>query len=428
MEKLLHYVWKHRMLPLKALETTEGEPLEVVDAGLPNPHAGPDFFNAKVRIGGTLWAGNVEIHLRASDWQRHGHDTDEAYENVVLHVAHVIDCPVHTVKGKRLPQLQLEIPAGLAERYARLSQTEDYPRCHAVLPGIDRFMVHSWMDTLLCERMEERSAQVMQRLQESGGNWERALFLTLARNFGFGLNGDAFEAWARRIPLERIGKHRDDLFQIEALFLGQAGLLEKALSIGDYALRLQREYAYQQRLFELSEPLSAAQWKYLRLRPQSFPHIRLAQLANLYHRGGTGLAALRDAAMSDAPVERLHALFATEAGPNWVAESDTAKGRKAAGLSISRSTRQLLLINTAVPVLYAHAQAHRHEAQRERALDLLRLLPAEDNRILRQWRDCGIAVDTASDSQALLQLKRAYCDRIDCLRCRLGYEYLKAKA
>lgn len=427
MEKLLHYVWKHRLLPLKALNTTDGEPLEVVDAGLANPHAGPDFFNAKVRIGGTLWAGNVEIHLRASDWQRHGHDTDEVYESVVLHVAHVIDSLVHTASGKRLPQLQLDLPAGLADRYAQLSRTEDYPRCHAVLPGVEPFKVHAWMDTLLCERMEERAAQVMRRLQDSAGNWERVLFLTLARNFGFGLNGDAFEAWARRIPLERIGKHRDDLFQIEALFLGQAGLLEKAQSIGDYAHRLAREHTYQQRLFGLPEPMSSAQWKYLRLRPQSFPHIRLAQLAQLYHRGGTGLAALREAAMSETPVERLHALLATEASPAWSA-GPPLEGKRPAGLALSRTTRQLLMINTVVPVLFAHATAQRNEAQRERAIDLLRLLPAEDNRILRQWRDCGVAVDTAADSQALIQLKHAYCDRADCLRCRLGYEYLKAKA
>ena len=434
MEKLLHYVWRHRLLPLKALLTTDGEELEIIDPGLANSNAGPDFFNAKVRIGTTMWAGNVEIHLRSSDWFRHGHDSDEAYNNVVLHVAAVIDCEVTTESGKRLPQLQLDIPADLHLRYETLQKTEDYPRCHRIIPKIDPFKAHAWMDTLLAERLTERAGQVEKRLKETQGNWEWALFVTLARNFGFGLNGDAFETWARQIPLDRIGKHRDELFQIEAIFLGMAGLLETdALppnsqeegSRDEYFQRLQREFQYQCRLFGLKPMMSHRQWKYLRLRPQNFPHIRLAELSWMYHKGNIGLSRLIGATMDDKPLEKLYQLLQATTSEYW--HTHVMFGRKVEHrqLHLSRQSQNLLIINTVLPVLYAYAMSHDDWALRERVLDLPRQLPAERNYILRQWQACGLQADSAADSQALIQLKRQYCDRHDCLRCNFGYEYLK---
>lgn len=434
MERLLHYVWRHRLLPLKALLTTDGEELEIVDPGLANNNAGPDFFNAKVRIGTTMWAGNVEIHLRSSDWYRHGHETDEAYNNVVLHVANVVDCEVRTESGKRLPQLQLDIPADLGSRYETLQKTEDYPRCHRIIPRIDPFKTHAWMDTLLAERLTERAAMVEKRLQETRGNWEWALFVTLARNFGFGLNGDAFETWARRIPLERIGKHRDELFQIEAIFLGMAGLLEpEALppnsreegQADEYFQRLRREFQYQCRLFDLGETMSYRQWKYLRLRPQNFPHIRLAELAWMYHKGNIGLSRIIDATLDDKPLERLYDLLQATTSDYWHRHIMFGRCVDHRQLHLSLQTQHLLIINTVLPVLYAYATDHDDWNLRERVIDLPRQLPAERNHILRQWQTCGLQADSAADSQALIQLKRQYCDRHDCLRCNFGYEYLK---
>ncbi|MCF0198385.1 MAG: DUF2851 family protein, partial [Bacteroidaceae bacterium] len=377
---------------------------------------GPDFFNAKVRVGNTMWAGNVEIHLRSSDWFRHGHDTDPAYDNVVLHVVQTVDCEVTTSSGKRIPQLQLDIPAGLHQRYAELQRTDNYPRCYRIIPKMDVFTVHSWMDTLLCERMEERAQQVKERLQRVDGDWEWALFTTIARNFGFGLNGDVFEAWARRIPFNRIGKHRDEVFQIEAIFLGQGGLLEEGtlppnMPPAEWQL-LQHEFRYQQTLFSLPEPLSSRQWRYLRTRPQNFPHIRLFQLAQLYHEGRVGLSALLDAIKEEQPLEALIRLLDVHAH----------------GTTLSRNSCQLIVINSVVPVLYAHAEMHDNWPLRQRLADILQSIPAEDNHILRQWRECGLQADSAADSQALIQLKRAYCDRNDCLRCKFGYEYLKEQS
>lgn len=436
MEKLLHYVWKHKMLPLRALLTSDGEELEIIDPGLSNPNAGPDFFNAKVRIGQTMWAGNVEIHLRSSDWYRHGHDTDEAYDNVILHVASVIDEEVVTCSGKRLPQLQLDIPADLHLRYETLQKTEDYPRCHKIIPSIDIFKVHSWLDTLVVERLEERRKQVERRLQETNGNWEWTLFITLARNFGFGLNGDTFETWAKRIPLDKIGKHRDELFQIEAIFLGMAGLLEaeslppnsKETGIeDDYFRSLGREFKYQCRLFSLGAIMPYQQWKYLRLRPQNFPHIRLAELAWMYHKGDATLSRLKDALMEEKPLESLRKILTATTSEYWHNHLMFGQPIEKRQLHLSTASQNLLIINTVVPVMYAYAMTHDSWELRERVLDLLRLMPAENNFILRQWADCGLKVDSAADSQGLIQLKKQYCDRHDCLRCNFGYEYLKSR-
>ncbi|MCD8301899.1 MAG: DUF2851 family protein [Prevotellaceae bacterium] len=428
MEKLLHYIWRHRIFPLAPLFTTDGEPLEVVDAGQPNPHAGPDFFNAKVRIGSTMWAGNVELHLRSSDWRGHGHDTDENYNNVILHVAQEVDCPVAGAGGKLIPQLQLPIPASLQANYEELLQTSDYPRCHKIISALEPFLVHSWLDTLLCEREEARARGILRLLDDYSGDWERVLFVTLARSFGFGLNGDAFEQWARLIPFGRIGKHRDDLFQIEALFLGTAGLLEGADSADDYERKLQREYAYQRHLFSLPEPLPRAAWKYLRLRPQNFPHIRMAEMAWMYSNGKVLLSHLLDCAQSQNAVESLCDLLSATTSDYWLTHTLPGKPVAPRKLNLTKSTRCLLIVNAVVPVLYAYAISHGDDNLKEHLFGILRGMPAEDNRILRVWKECGLGVSSVADSQALIELKTNYCDRSDCLRCSFGYEYLKNKS
>lgn len=403
MERLLHYVWKHKILPLKALVTEDGQEVEVIDPGLHNHDQGPDFFNAKIRLGNTIWAGNVEVHLRSSDWYRHSHDSDPAYNSVILHVVGEIDGEVRTQAGKTLPQLRLDIPESIRQSYEELCRTEDYPRCHRIIPSIPKLKVHQWMDALLVERLKERSEQVTARAERTGGDWERATFVTLSRSFGFGLNGDAFERWAMRIPLSAAGKHRDDLFQIEALFLGMAGLIGEVQTIRSQkeVSMLQQEFAYLTHKFSLEAPMQRSDWRFLRTRPQNFPSMRILQIAELYHSGKTQMSRFLEAK----DVEALQQCL-------------TVKGTTA-------SSRRLLIINTVVPLLFAYGRHIGDEDICARAIRLLEELPAENNYILRQWQACGLKVDTAADSQSLIQLKRQYCDRIDCLRCRFGYEYLK---
>ena len=403
MERLLHYVWKHKILPLKPLVTTDGQTVEVIDPGLHNHDQGPDFFNAKIRLDGVTWAGNIEVHLRSSDWYRHRHQEDAAYNSVILHVVGDIDGEVRTQEGKTLPQLQLDIPEGIRRSYEELCRTEDYPRCHRIIPSVPQLKVHQWMDALLVERLKERSELVTARAERTGGDWERATFVTLSRSFGFGLNGDAFERWAMKIPLSAAGKHRDDLFQIEALFLGIADLIDdiEGLRNREDVLRLRQEFDFLCHKFSLGETMQRSDWRFLRTRPGNFPYVRIMQIAELYHSGRAQMSKLLEAKS----VEELQKCL-------------TVKGMTAA-------SRRLLIINTVVPLLFAYGRHISDEEICQRSVRLLEELPAEENYILRQWKACGLKVSTAADSQALIQLKRQYCDRIDCLRCRFGYEYLK---
>ena len=431
MEALLQYAWKHKMFPLKPLETTDGQPVEVIDTGLQNTDAGPDFFNAKVKIGGTVWIGNVEIHEKSSYWTRHGHDRDAAYDNVVLHVASAIDADVVTAAGRRVAQVRMDVPQGVKDNYAALLHEDRYPPCYAIVPSLGRLTTHSLMSRLLAERLEQKTAAINHRVELCGGSWESALFVTMARNYGFGVNGDAFERWAMSVPLAAAGHHRDDLFQIEALFMGQAGLLapdaiaehsrDETMRDG-YFERLRREYEYLAHKFGL-RPIDRTAWKFMRMRPQNFPHIRLSQLARLYHSRQADLSRLAECASA----EEMRKLLGTEVTPYWETHYTfgPASGRRRKALSAA--SLDLIIINTAVPMLFAYGR-HRHdEAMCSRALDIMTQLKAEDNHVTRLWRQCGLKAENAGDSQALIQLKREYCDRKDCLRCRIGYEFLRVK-
>ena len=426
MEILLHYVWKHKLFPLGPLTTTDGQEVDVIDPGLHNRHQGPDFFNAKIKIGGTLWVGNVEIHDAASDWYRHHHDTDEAYDNVVLHVVGRSDMAVQTQHGRTLPQLVLEVPETVRQNYAELLAEEAYPPCYRVIPNVPTLTVHSWLSALTIERLEAKTNRILSYLQQTEGDWERTFFVTLARNFGFGTNADAFEHWALQLPPRTIAKHRDNALQVEAAFFGQAGLLDDALvpeeRRDDYYRLLQNEYAFLAHKFSLT-PMNARLWKFLRMRPQNFPHVRLAQLAMLYHAGHTDLSRLLEGQTR----EDFHRLFRTATSPYWETHYHFGLASAAQTKALQTASLDLIIINTVAPLLFAYGQQHMDDARCERAFALLESVPAERNFITRSWAKAGLTAANASDSQALIQLKREYCDPKDCLRCRFGGEYLRKK-
>ena len=381
MEQLLHYVFKHKMFPLRELQTIDGKSVEVIDPGLHNRNAGPDFFNAKVRIGNTMWVGNVEIHDKSSDWYLHGHDKDSNYDNVVLHVAGVIDTDVKTSRGEYLPQMQLDVPQQVKEHYDELLSTDSYPPCYKVIPSLTTLMVHAWMAALQTERLEHKTEAIRHRAELCGDSWEDAYFMTLARNYGFGINGEVFEQWARNIPLQAIAHHRDDLFQIEAIFMGQAGLLEleavpdyyqqTALNEGYFA-KLRNEYLYLAHKFSM-KPMDYKLWRFLRLRPQNFPHIRISQLANLYHQRKAGLSQL----MECETIEQLKTILSSHVTPYWETHytfgSTSDKNEK----HLSYGSINLLMINTAIPMLFAIGRHRGQEELCDRAFDFLEQLKAE---------------------------------------------------
>lgn len=421
MEQLLHYVWKHKIFPLKELKTTTGQQVEVIDTGLANTDAGPDFFNAKLKLDGVLWIGNIEIHERSSDWFKHGHHADAGYNSVILHIASEIDTEISRSNGERIPQIQLICPEAVRTNYKELLETDSYPPCYRIIPSLPPFTAHSWMTALQMERFEQKATLLNERLKRCQGNWEDAFFITLARNFGFGLNGDAFETWAHQLPFRAVDKHRNDLFQIEAIFFGQAGMLEDSDGDG-YYLRLKKEYTYLQHKFELI-PMDASLWRFLRLRPANFPHIRIAQLACLYHRAYGLLSRI----METETLQGVRDILKGGTSEYWLTHYTFGGSSPSRPKTLSNTSLDLLIINTVVTFLYAYGLHKGNRVLCARAGSFLEELKAENNYITRMWEQCGMKASNAADSQALIQLKKEYCDKKKCLYCRIGYEYLKRK-
>lgn len=421
-EQLLHFIWRHRFFPLQPLSTTKGDAVEVIDTGLPNHDAGPDFFNAKVKIAGTLWVGNVEIHENASDWFRHGHDVNPAYDTIILHIILNEDVEVPRKDGTLIPQLLLPCPPEIIGKYIELKRTEAYPPCYRIIPFLNPLQIRSWMNSLQIERLERKAKDIHHRLELCNHDWEQTLFITLSRNFGFGLNGEAFEAWAYSFSLSFAGKHRDSPEMIQALFLGQGGFLQKdftdnnetihQLCYGDRLGILQREYEFIKHKFSLT-PIDFHYWKFLRTRPKGFPPIRLLQLAKLYYAKRFDFSRLLEAE-DYASVCHLFKINDKK--------DDTAFPQL---LELSKSTVNLLIINTVIPLLFTYGRYKGKDELCERALALYDSIPAEKNYITRIWEECGLPSSSAGNSQALIQLKKEYCDRRDCLRCRFGQEYLQ---
>lgn len=419
MEQLLQYVWKHRIFPLKELQTTTGYPVEVIDSGLPNTDAGPDFFNAKIKINGTLWVGNVEIHERASDWNRHGHNSNQAYNSVILHVASEIDCDVRRAGGELVPQIQLACPEQISFHYEQLKRADASPACYPILNKLSRLKIHSWLSALQSERFEQKTELLASRLKRCQGGWEDAFFITLARNFGFGLNGDAFERWASVLPYRTIDKYRDNLFQVEAFFFGVAGLLEEEIN-DPYYQRLQKEHAYFRHVFSIYE-LEGGLWRFLRLRPGNFPHVRIAQLAWLYY----SRAGLFSQVMGAEALREVKDILRSRTSEYWETHYTFNKVSPRKSKLVGDSSLELIIINTVTPFLYAYGKYKANDSLCERASTFLEELKAENNYITRMWSNAGLNVKNAEDSQALIQLKKEYCDKKKCLYCRIGFEYMK---
>ena len=419
MEQLLHYVWKHKLFPLKPLLTAEGESIEIIDPGQANYNAGPDFFNAKIKIGGVVWVGNIEIHQQSSEWERHGHHLDSNYDSVILHVASEIDASVRRSDGETIPQLELHCPGYLSDNYRQLIEADRYPACYRLIPALPKLLLHSWLSRLQTERFEQKTDKIMQLLGRHRKDWEHVFFIILARNFGFGTNSDAFELWAETIPLQAVNKHRDSLFQIEAFFFGQAGLLQE-VPADEYTDRLMKEYTYLSHKFGL-KPSANSRWKLLRMRPDNFPHVRIAQLASFYYRSQGLLSALMEAQS----LKSLRDMLRCGTSEYWLTHYVFGEASPPHPKTLSNQTIDLLVINTVIPFLYAYGKYKTDNILIQRANGLLEEMRPENNFIVRIWKECGLEAAHAGDSQALIQLKKNYCDIKKCLYCRIGYEYLK---
>ncbi|MBK5719994.1 DUF2851 family protein, partial [Dysgonomonas sp. Marseille-P4677] len=416
MEDILHYVWKFRLFQ-KGLTTNSGQPIEVIDVGLPNTDEGPDFFNAKVKIGDKMWAGNIEIHRTSDEWVKHKHHTSKNYNSVILHVVEKANCEVFNELGQPIIQCEITYPEQIKENYEFLIHSNtDIPCCNHI-PSINSFHLNSWMNALLIERLERKANHIQELLERYNNSWEDVFYVILSRNFGFGLNSDSFERLALSLPLKYIQKQGDNLIQIEALLFGQTGILDNLKVKDDYFLLLKKEYEFLKNKYDL-KPLESYIFKSLRMRPTAFPQIRIAQLAALLH-SSHGLFS-KITASED--VERIRLIFHVNASEYWQTHFafDATSERKSK--YIGDSSLDIIIINTVAPILFLYGKSIDSEVHCERALRFLELLKPEKNSITKRFEKLKMPLRNAADSQAIIQLKREYCEPRKCLFCRIGHQ------
>ena len=414
-EDFLQLVWEQRWYDATGMVTISGETVEVIAPGSCNRDAGPDFFNAKVKIGATLWAGNIEIHRNSSDWYRHRHHEDPVYENTILHVVHHYDRPVFRRNGELLPTLELTWPPRMEENYRKLLSGGSLVPCRDSLQLVDPLLLKIGFNRLMIERLEEKTGEINERLATNGHDWEETFYQFLARNFGFRTNALPFELLARSLPRGIPARHRDNLHQLEALFFGQSGLLHEELLGDDYFLSLREEYDFLARKYQL-RPIAGHLWKFLRLRPVNFPTVRIAQFAALFYRA----EALFLQILENPSLSAIRQLLEVTASPYWDTHYKFSLPARPQPKHLGEEAFHNLVINTLVPCLFVYGEQNGAPHLKERALEWLEMLPAEENMVVHHWAGVGVSADTAFESQALLQLKNRYCDRKRCLRCHIG--------
>lgn len=424
MEKLMQYVWKHRLWRSEDMVTNTGKKVRVVDPGLLNTDAGPDFFNAKIEIDGHMWVGNVEMHYRATDWKRHHHDSDKAYDSVILHVVAKDDAPVRRTNGELIPQLVLEVSPQFNADYASLVGATIEVPCAEKIKQVPHLTIVEWVEGLAFERLHGKVERIHQLLDSFNGSWEDVCYVTLARNFGFGINNDAFERLARRTPLRLLGKHSDSVLQIEALLFGQAGMLDaQKPGMDSYYNQLCTEYAFLSNKFQLT-PMEKESWKLFRIRPQNFPYRRIAMLAQFIEGGFRMMNRILEAEGE----KEMRALFEVELSGYWIKHYTFGKPNERATATLSRSSIDIILINTVAPLLYAYGELTGNYEMTDKAIKLLEDLRAESNSIVSHFVAYGIDCPDALTSQALVQLKREYCDARKCIYCKIGHHLLSKAA
>lgn len=417
MEMMYQYLWRTAAFG-KDFVLADGRPLHVSSPGRQNFDAGPDFFGARMTLDGNLWVGNVEIHVKASDWFRHGHQSDPAYDSIILHVVGVNDAPaVCRADGSPVPTLLMTVPEEAARLYAGLAAKDSRIRCAPDVASLPRLVCEDWLETLAVERLQQKAARLLDENRNLAGDWEQTCFVALARGLGFGLNGTPFEMLARGLPLKFIHRHSDNPFQIEALVFGQAGMLDPSSRIfDDYYQQLCREYFFLVRKYGL-RPLPPSLWKYARTRPQNFPHRRLAFLCKALEGG---FAMMRRILESSDDIDALARLFDWRLTGFWHGHFSFDAPAARAADTLSPASVRSLVINVAVPLVYAYASQRGDEDMAQKAAEILERLPPENNVFVRGWENLGLKAHNAFRSQALLHLHKNYCSEGRCLDCRFG--------
>ncbi|HFA48560.1 MAG TPA: DUF2851 family protein [Bacteroidetes bacterium] len=420
-ENFLHFLWRFRRFDHSGLVSTTGEKIEIIHPGEHNGHAGPDFSNARLRIGNIQWAGNVEMHLRSSEWLRHKHQNDEAYRNVVLHVVMEEDQPILRTDGSRIPCLEMKkrIPAKLLGTYQKILHNEYWIPCQHQFHGVAEMTKNLWLDRLLVERLQRKTEAIKTVLLKNKMDWEETFYQFTARNFGLKINVEPFELLARSLPQSILARHKDNRLQVEALIFGQAGMLEKEQE-DEYPNALKNEFSFLQKKYKLT-PIGGAMWKFMRLHPGNFPTVRLAQFAKLT----CGSSHLFSKILEVETQREIEDLFGVQLDGYWLTHYTFGKKSAKRNKSFGKQAIRLLTINTIVPFLFLYGNEIREEDYKDKALRLLEELKPEKNSIIKGWEALGMEAASAYRTQGLLQLKNEYCDGRRCLECAVGGAILK---
>ena len=419
-EKLLQYIWQFQYFNRHSLCTTQGEPVSIIHPGQPNLHQGPDFFNGRIKIGQTEWAGHIELHLKSSDWYRHSHENDERYGKVILHVVHRHDEEVTDMQGNNVPVLELQnrIAHSMLEQYTQLMQTPQTIPCGTGITQLQPLGWRQWTDRLLAERLLEKCNRVRQQLLQTENHWEETCWRMVATYFGGSVNKESFRQVATSLPLRILARHKDAPIQLEALLQGQAGLLHKNHK-DDYMQLLYREYQFLQKKYSLqvvNQPPA-----FLRMRPVNFPGIRLAQLAMLIHQS-THLFSRWAEAQN---LQEARQLLEVTANDYWHYRYKADEPAEFLPKKTGSNLIDTVLINAVIPILFAYGHHQMQDAIREKALDWLQQMPAESNNITRMFAGLGRKPDSAATSQAMLTLANEYCYTKRCLECAAGHALLR---
>ncbi|MEI6275881.1 MAG: DUF2851 family protein [Prolixibacteraceae bacterium] len=418
-EDFLHFLWKNRLFePINAI-TAEGDKVEIVNSGRHNIHSGPDFFDARIKIGQTLWAGNVEIHLKASDWNRHGHHKDPLYRNTILHVVAENDFQVKNDTGSAIPTLEIGWPLWIEYNYRALMQQHDWVNCASQLNRIDPFRIRFFLNGIAIERLQQKITTIETLLERSKGDWSETFYWLLLRSFGFRQNGDPFEILARSLPFSLLQRHHESQFQLESLLFGQAGLLQESLHFEEYPQAMVNEYKFLSSKYKL-KPMSGHLWKFMRMHPLNFPTIRLAQLAGILHQSESLFSAI----LQPQGVDEFRTLFKSGTTPFWDTHYTFLKSSKVLKKGMGEESFQLILVNVVVPFLFLYGERNDRQELKDRALRIMEELPAENNTIVRHWNSAGIRAINALESQSLIHLHHMYCEPKRCLECSIGQKLI----
>lgn len=420
-EEFLHFIWQYQLINAAAFKTLKGEPIQVIQAGTHNKNSGPDFSLAKIKINNTLWAGNIEIHVKTSDWIKHKHQYDKKYENLILHIVYENDLSESDFQQFNFPVAEIKglIDTNLSEKYKNIIQHKGKIPCEQLIDGIDTFRFKSGLNRLAVERLQAKAEKVMALLQANNNSWEETMYQFVARTFGLKINAEPFEKLAKRLPLKIIGKHKNNFNQIEALLFGTAGLLNNNLN-DDYGKNLHKEFQFLKAKYHL-QPLEKHEWHFLRLRPAAFPTIRLAQFAKLLYESVHLFSKIK----TNAEHKYIQQLFKVNVSDYWLTHYtfDTLSEKR--NKSLGSSAINLVILNAIVPVLFAYGQYTDNETIKENALQLLENISAEKNSIIKDWETIKYKAENALESQALIQLRNEYCNKKRCLNCHVGTYMLK---